>query len=196
MTYVEKHSGIAQAIRDGKSNEAIAKEFGVSHGMVQKHRSGETANQSVGADRREGKIGSSASGAVNSSADENFSGETRPARKTEAELLKESEIRRNVLSRFVASLRANEKCCGICSVMMELGVCPRCGRNKWRVPGMEKEFPGDDWPIEHPVEFSCPQCGKLCKNATCVDHGDFIETVLQIYVTGPRDSVSQMRFGG
>ena len=175
MTYVDKHSGIAQAIRDGKSNERIAKEFGVSHGMVQKHRSGETVNQS--------------------DVDRQSSGETRP-RKTELEFRKENEVKRKALDRFVASLRENEKCCGICSVMMELGVCPRCGRNKWRVPGMEQEFPGDDWPKEHPVEFGCPECGKSCKNATCLDHGDFIETVLQEYVIGPQDRVSQMRFGG
>jgi len=42
MTYVEKHSAIAAGLMSGKSNRELAKELGVSHGMIQKHRSGET----------------------------------------------------------------------------------------------------------------------------------------------------------
>ena len=40
MTYVEKHQGISDAIMAGRTNERIASEFGISRGMVQKHRSG------------------------------------------------------------------------------------------------------------------------------------------------------------
>ena len=44
MTYSEKHGAIARGIGSGKTNAALAAEQGVSRGMIQKHRSGETAS--------------------------------------------------------------------------------------------------------------------------------------------------------
>ena len=45
MTLQGKHGSIASGIKSGKSNAALAKELGVSHGMIQKHRSGITGNR-------------------------------------------------------------------------------------------------------------------------------------------------------
>ena len=124
MTYVEKHQGISDAIAAGRTNEQIASEFGVSRGMVQKHRSGETVSGGAG----------------------NCSPSSGKEPMTERER-EQSEWRRGQEHwKILEELRQEEAFCTYCWCWTVHGRCDRCGRNKWRE--FNVEFPyGSQCPV-------------------------------------------------
>lgn len=102
MAYREKHGGIGNGIGSGKSNSSLSSEYGVSRGMIQKHRSGETASGN--------------GGMVSSS----LLLDDAVIRRMKEE------------NRFREMASECDALCVGCGVITVNGTCPVCGRNVWQ----------------------------------------------------------------
>ena len=150
MTYHDKHGAIASGIASGKSNREIADELGVSHGMVQKHRSGETRSGFRDYPDPYRK--------VDSSFDSDYV--------TDAESIRRfGEWRKSeaAYQKFLLALREQEALCCNCRVETIYGVCPSCGRNKF----------ADGHKL--PMSIRCFYCEELTDTGFCGTHGFILE---------------------
>ena len=99
MTLQGKHGGIHSGIKSGQTNAALAKQHGVSRGMIQKHRSGETASG-------------------------NFPSGVTIHGRTQEEA--EWEERRQKMEEWFSE---NEMICLCCGITTYCGTCQSCGQN-------------------------------------------------------------------